>query len=161
MTTSGSIKDFKKELMYKLVSSDAVIKAMGNDDIECNDEAVYKYIFPYFYIPYTIEEAHSYICMKVNMNNLANANEYIGNFSIIVWVISNQEIMKVEGIGGATRIDHMADLVEEILNGSEAFGIKRLQITSNTEEDLDMRHRCRKLVFSANDFSQQIGCGII
>mgnify|MGYP000897300394 FL=1 len=158
MTSSANIIKCKNEAVAKLVASDEVIKAMGNDDIEENDEAMYKYIFPYFYIPYTIEGSHSYICMKVIMTGRQSVNDLFGNYSVIIWVIVNQSLMQMDGVGGATRLDHLADIVETIFAGSEAFGTKRLQIIGNTEDDLDTRHRARKLTFTTTNISDMLEC---
>lgn len=158
MTSSANIIKCKNEAVAKLVASDEVIKAMGNDDIEENDEAMYKYIFPYFYIPYTIEGSHSYICMKVIMTGRQSVNDLFGNYSVIIWVIVNQSLMQMDGVGGATRLDHLADIVETIFAGSEAFGTKRLQIIGNTEDDLDTRHRARKLTFTTKNISDMLEC---
>lgn len=70
MTTSELITDYKNKLALKLVNTEGLVEAMGNDDIEEPDEAIYTYIFPYFHIPDTIEAAHSYICFKVNIKQL-------------------------------------------------------------------------------------------
>lgn len=158
MTSSANIIKCKNEAVAKLVASDKVIKAMGNDDIEENDEAMYKYIFPYLYIPYTIEGSHSYICMKVIMTGRQSVNDLFGNYSVIIWVIVNQSLMQMDGVGGATRLDHLADMVETIFAGSEAFGTKRLQLVSNTEDDLDTRHRARKLTFTTTNISDMLEC---
>lgn len=158
MTSSANIIKCKNEAVAKLVASDEVIKAMGNDDIEENDEAMYKYIFPYLYIPYTIERSHSYICVKVIMTGRQSVNDLFGNYSVIIWVIVNQSLMQMDGVGGATRLDHLADIVETIFAGSEAFGTKRLQLVSNTEDDLDTRHRARKLTFTTTNISDMLEC---
>lgn len=158
MTSSANIIKYKNEAVAKLIASDEVIKAMGNDDIEENDEAMYKYIFPYFYIPYTIEGSHSYICVKVIMTGRQSVNDLFGNYSVIIWVIVNQSLMQMDGVGGATRLDHLADMVETIFAGSEAFGTKRLQIIGNTEDDLDTRHRARKLTFTTTNISDMLEC---
>lgn len=158
MTSSANIIKCKNEAVAKLVASDEVIKAMGNDDIEEYDEAMYKYIFPYLYIPYTIEGSHSYICMKVIMTGRQSVNDLFGNYSVIIWVIVNQSLMQMDGVGGATRLDHLADMVETIFAGSEAFGTKRLQLVSNTEDDLDTRHRARKLTFTTTNISDMLEC---
>lgn len=158
MTSSANIIKCKNEAVAKLVASDEVIKAMGNDDIVENDEAMYKYIFPYLYIPYTIEGSHSYICMKVIMTGRQSVNDLFGNYSVIIWVIVNQSLMQMDGVGGATRLDHLADMVETIFAGSEAFGTKRLQLVSNTEDDLDTRHRARKLTFTTTNISDMLEC---
>lgn len=159
MTSSASIKEFKKNVISCIVSSDEVIKAMGNEDIHENDEAVYSYVFPYFCIPYTIEEAHSYICMKVNMVGRSSNNDLYGDFELIIWAIVNQDLMKMDGVGGATRADNLADEIEKILYGKR-FGVKRLEIVSNTEVDLDAKHRARKLIFETSDINDML-CGDI
>lgn len=158
-TNSQAITDFKNATIAKLIGSDELMRAMGNDDIEANDEAVYRYIFPFFYIPYTIEEAHSYICMRVNMTGLNELNDSFGKFSLKIWVITHQDIMKISGVGGATRVDYMGNLIEGLLNGSDAFGTQRLRLVTNTEDSVDMRHRCRILTFTTQDFSAPWECG--
>lgn len=90
MTTSELITDYKNKLALKLVNTEGLVDAMGNDDIEEPDEAIYTYIFPYFHIPDTIEAAHSYICFKVNMTDRSNVNDWYENFTLTVWVIVNQ-----------------------------------------------------------------------
>ena len=158
MTSSANIIKCKNEAIARLVESDEVIRAMGNDDIEENDEAVYKYIYPYLYIPFTIEGAHSFICMKVIMTGRQGANDLFGNYQVIIWVIVNQKIMQMEGVGGATRLDYLADQVERLFAGSEAFGTKKLQLVTNTEDDLDTYHRARKLTFTTTNISDQLEC---
>lgn len=157
-TSSDNIREFKKTTIAKLVESDELITAMGNKDVEENDEAIYKYIFPYFYIPYTIESAKSYICMKVNMTGASSKNDLFGHFSVIVWVISHQDIMRMDGVDGSTRVDYMSSIVEKLLNGSDAFGTQKLQLVTNTEDSLDMKHRCRVLTFKTMDISSPLGC---
>ena len=158
MTSSANIIKCKNEAIARLVESDEVIRAMGNDDVEENDEAVYKYIFPYLYIPFTIEGAHSFICMKVIMTGRHGSNDLFGNYQVIIWVIVNQKIMQMEGVGGATRLDYLADQVERLFAGSEAFGTKKLQLVTNTEDDLDTYHRARKLTFTTTNISDQLEC---
>lgn len=84
MTTSELITDYKNKLALKLVNTEGLVGAMGNDDIEEPDEAIYTYIFPYFHIPDTIEAAHSYICFKVNMTDRSNINDWYENFTLTV-----------------------------------------------------------------------------
>lgn len=131
----------------------------GNDDIEEPDEAIYTYIFPYFHIPDTIEAAHSYICFKVNMTDRSNVNDWYENFTLTVWVIVNQALMKMKGHGGATRVDYLSGLVEKELHGSTIFGIKQLKITSNIEDNMDLHHRVRIMTFKTQDLDDLVGCG--
>ena len=159
MTTSELITDYKNKLALKLVNTEGLVEAMGNDDIEEPDEAIYTYIFPYFHIPGTIEAAHSYICFKVNMTDRSNINDWYENFTLTVWVIVNQALMKMpSGYGGATRVDYLSGIVEKQLHGSTIFGIKQLKITSNVEDNMDLHHRVRIMTFKTQDLDDLVGC---
>lgn len=158
MTTSEAVQRFKKIAIEKLIASDNLIVSMANEDITENNEAVYKYIFPYFYIPDIIESAHSYICMRVTMPTVNEKNDFFGDFYLTVWVIVHQDIMRMEGVGGATRMDYLSGLVEQQLVGSRSFGTKELQIIKNEETDVDMRHRARVLTFITSDLRKNVEC---
>ena len=158
MTTSEAVQRFKKIAIEKLIASDNLIVSMANEDITENNEAVYKYIFPYFYIPDIIESAHSYICMRVTMPSVNEKNDFFGDFYLTVWVIVHQDIMRMEGVGGATRMDYLSGLVEQQLVGSRSFGTKELQIIKNEETDVDMRHRARVLTFITSDLRKNVEC---
>ena len=159
MTTSEIITEYKNKLALKLVNTDGLVDAMGHDDIEEPDEAIYTYIFPYFHVPETIEAAHSYICFKVNMTDRSNVNDFMENFTLTVWVIVNQALMKMpSGYGGATRVDYLSSVVEKTLHGSEIFGVKQLKITSNIEDNMDLHHRVRIMTFKTQDLDDLAGC---
>lgn len=158
MTTSEAVQRFKKVAVERLIASDALIESMANLDIEENNDAVYKYIFPFFYIPQIIESAHSYICMRATMPSVSEKNDFFGDFYLTVWVIVHQDIMKMEGVGGATRMDYLSGLVEQQLVGNRSFGTKALQIIKNEETDVDLKHRARVLTFMTSDLRQALEC---
>lgn len=158
MTTSEAIQKFKRVAVERLIASDGLIDSMANLDVTDNNEAVYKYIFPYFYIPTIVEAAHSYICMRATMPKVNEKNDFFGDFYLTVWVIVHQDIMKMEGVGGATRMDYLSGLVEQQLVGNRSFGTKQLQIISNEESDVDSRHRCRILTFMTSDLRNAMEC---
>lgn len=119
MTTSELITDYKNKLALKLVNTEGLVEAMGNDDIEEPDEAIYTYIFPIFISLTRLKQRHSYICFKVNMTDRSNINDWYENFTLTVWVIVNQALMKMpSGYGGATRVDYLSGIVEKQLHGS-------------------------------------------
>lgn len=158
MTTSEAIQKFKRVAIEKIIANNELISSMANTDIVENNDAVYRYIFPYFYIPPIIESAHSYICMRSNMPQVNEKNDFFGDFYLIVWVIVHQDIMHMDGVGGATRMDYLSGLVESQLVGERSFGTKELQIISNEEIDLDLKHRARVLTFKTSDLRKKLEC---
>lgn len=158
MTTSEAIQHVKKVAVEKLISSDELIISMANTDIEDNNDAIYHYVFPYFYIPQIIESAHSYICMRATMPHVNQQNDFFGDFYLTIWVIVHQDIMYMEGVGGATRMDYLAGLVERQLIGDRSFGTRELQIISSEETDVDSKHRARILTFKTSDLRKNMEC---
>lgn len=157
MTTNKTIATYKNKLALKMISVDGLVDAMGNDDIEEPDEALYTYIFPYFHVPETIESAHSYILFKIEMIGPSTVNSYIDNYVLTIWVVVNQKLMKMDG-SGMTRAEYLADLIEEELNFSDFFGTRQLKLVSNTEGNMDLQHRMRTLIFKTQDLNDQLGC---
>lgn len=94
------------------------------------------------------------------MLSTAGDTELLGEFRVRIWVIVHQDIMKMNGVGGATRMDYLAQLVDKMFNGSEAFGVGKLRLTSNLEDDLDMVHRCRELTFLTKDVNDGTVCAV-
>lgn len=93
------------------------------------------------------------------MTDRSNVNDWYENFTLTVWVIVNQALMKMKGHGGATRVDYLSGLVEKELHGSTIFGIKQLKITSNIEDNMDLYHRVRIMTFKTQDLDDLVGCG--
>ena len=152
-----SIIRFKNKVMSTLISNDKFVPYMGNEDIGENDEAIYQYIFPYYHIPDTIQEAHSFVCMKVS-SVPSGRNELQDIFTLQLWIIVNQSLMKVSGVGGATRLDYLDSLAREMLDHKDGFGIKELRLVKDDETDMDEKHRARRLVFTTADLNKEL-CG--
>jgi len=154
------IGETKKKVITDIVNDPEIMNAMGNTLEGSYDEAIYKYIFPYYHVNNTIEEVHSYICMQMDMvdPNRTVTNPLMRQYVLTVYVVVHQGLMKISGTGGEDRLDYLADLVEKKFDKREDFGIGEFEIVENQENSLDANHRLRILTFLTKRISDDI-CG--
>ena len=154
MARTSPITRYKRKLITSIVNSPDLI-ALVNDnyveDGECidSDELIYKQIFPFYYIPDTQTKAQSYVMVKVN--GLGVKNKIYNKAEVFVCVASHQDIMETKG--GGTRIDLMGEIIEGLFNGRDDFGFGEMELKFNTEDEININHRCRIIKFIVEDFN--------
>ncbi|MGF6375113.1 hypothetical protein M2140_000147 [Clostridiales Family XIII bacterium PM5-7] len=147
------IIQYKRSVMNSIINEDIIVKAINGKDsngvpYEPGD-LYYTHIFPYAYIPGTIDVAGCYITLEMNIPQVSTANHFFKDLLISVTVICHQDIMQMcegEPLGatGATRADFVAAEVDKLLNNSVGIvGTKELERVSNIEGAIDPAHRCR------------------
>ena len=59
--------DYKNQLMNDLLTNEEIVRLLADDCKPVNDvqDLVYKQVFPYEYIPETIEHGQTFICCVV------------------------------------------------------------------------------------------------
>lgn len=150
------IVKYKRKLISSIVNSPELISLIDDSyvvDGECvgaDEGLIHKQIFPFYYIPETQTEELAYVLMKVN--GLGIKDTIYNRVEVIIYVVSHQRIMKVDGREG-TRIDLMGEVVEELFNGRNDFGFGEMELKSNYEENINNIHRCRTLRFLVEDFN--------
>lgn len=156
MSTTSPIVRYKQKLISSIINSPELISLIDKNYVvngECigvDDGLMYKQIFPYYYIPGTQTEKLSYIILKVD--GLGVKNKLYNRAKVCICVISHQDCMKVEN-GRGTRIDLMAEIIEDMFNGNDNFGFGEMELRSNIESSINDTHRCRILEFMIEDFN--------
>lgn len=145
----------KKQVIKDIVKDVYIMEAMGNELDGSFDEAIYKYIFPYYHVIGTIQEAHSYICMQMDMMERERwddeDNPLLRRYALTLYIIVNQSIMQMPLTGGVDRLDYLSNLVVNKFDGRSDFGIGELKLVQNQENSLDQNHRLRILTFITKD----------
>lgn len=156
MGRTSPIRIYKRKLMSSIVNSPELISLVNKKyvkDGECigvDEGLIYKQLFPFYYIPDTQSKALAYVIMKVN--GLGITNKIYNKAEVCICVIAHQDIMQVEN-SGDTRIDLMAEVIEELFNGRDDFGFGEMELKNNTEDSINTTHRCRILRFLVEDFN--------
>ncbi len=157
MSKSSCIRAWKNKILGELSQDDNIIDALGLNEGESPDDLVWNRLFPHYYIPETQEEVKTYILVEIDIperrsrygNNDVNIWVYP---TIIFYVLTHQEDMHFNMVGeSGTRMDYLAELIEEKYQGRDDFGVGVLQLKSDMAGSVNTTYRFRQLVFEAVD----------
>ena len=163
MPKSKCIREWKNKIVSELSQDDEIIKALGLNDDESPDDLVWKRIFPHYFIEKTESEVRSYILVEIDIperrTRYGSSESNIWVRPVIVfYVLTHQEDMHMNMAGeSGTRMDYLAELIEEKYEGRQDFGVGTLQLKSDTAGSVNTTYRFRQLVFEAVDVSGVCG----
>lgn len=154
---SQEIITYKQSAMTAVASVDNIVKAINakysSGELMDPGDLFYTHIFPYAYIPETIEVAGCYITFEVSMPSVSTVNYFFKDVLITITVICHQDMMQMTedeplGATGATRADYISVELDKLFNKStKIMGQYELELVSNIEGAIDPVHRCRVMRF--------------
>ena len=120
--------DYKNVLMRKLITNENIVHLV-NEDIDFEDAAtlIYDRIFPYEYMPETVEHGKTFICCEVDVTQPAGKTFLFPTFYI--WVFSHKSKLRLPD-GGGVRTDKLCEEIAKTINGSREFGLGELGLFS-------------------------------
>lgn len=163
MPRSKCIREWKNKIVSELSQDDEIINALGLNDDESPDDLVWKRIFPHYFVEKTESEVRTYILVEIDIperrTRYGSSDSNIWVHPIIVfYVLTHQEDMHMIMAGeSGTRMDYLAELIEEKYEGRQDFGVGTLQLKSDTAGSVNTTYRFRQLVFEAVDVSGVCG----
>lgn len=162
MAKSNCIRQFKNKIISELTQDDEIINALGLNPDESPDDLVWKRIFPHYYIETTEDKVKTYILVEIDIPE--RRSRYGSNDSsiwvyptIIFYVLTHQEDMHMDMVGeSGTRMDYLAELIEDKYQGRTDFGVGTLQLKSDVAGSVNTTYRFRQLVFEAVDIDNDL-----
>lgn len=160
---STEIIQYKQTAMNSIVSTQSIINAINSkyDDGTAMEpeDLFYTHVFPYGYLPETIETAGCYITLEVSMPSVSTVNYFFKDILLTVTIICHQDIMRMTdtepcGATGATRTDYLAVEIDKLFNHKKGMGRKEMELVSNVEGAIDPVHRCRVMRFQTQDVTK-------
>ena len=156
--SKSKIRAYKNEIISELCNDDEIINALGLIPDEDPDDLVWKRIYPHLWIPQTETDVKSYLLLEINIPErrtrygITNNPVYVHPV-IYFYILVHQEDMKLNLAGeSGTRMDYLAELIENKYEGRRGFGLGQLTLKSNTASSINTTYRLRELVFEAVDF---------
>lgn len=154
---SQEIIEYKRSAMAAIANVDNIVKALcAKDDFGNNldpGDLFYTHIFPYEYIPDSIDVVKTYITIEISMPSVSTANYFFKDVLITMTVISHQDMMRMTddeplGATGATRTDYISVELDKLFNKTtKLMGKYELELVSNIGGALDPVHKCRIMRF--------------
>lgn len=119
--------EYKNKLMEDLLTTESIVQLI-NDDIPM-DKAhtlAYTQVFPYEYIPETVEKATTFICFDVDVQE--SINKTFLSPTLYIWVFSHKTRLRLTE--GGVQPDKLASEIAKKINGSRFYGLGELELYS-------------------------------
>lgn len=119
--------DYKNKLMEDLLTTESIVRLL-NDDIPMKQAhtLAYTQVFPYEYIPDTVEEAGTYICFDVDVQE--SINKTFLSPTLYIWIFSHKTRLRLAE--GGVQPDKLASEIAKKINGSRFYGLGELELYS-------------------------------
>lgn len=143
--------DYKNRLVYDLLSNEKIVEIISRGfPVDDPADLVYKRIFPYEYVPETIEEAGTYICCDVDIQR--SYNKTFLEPVIYVWIFTHKS--QIRHSEGGVVTDKLACEISKTVNGSRFYGLGELDLYSVRRFAPIADYQGKIMTFNAKDFNR-------
>lgn len=143
--------NYKNQLMEDLLTEPNIVKLI-NENVSMEDAAslVYTQVFPYEYVPDTVEHGLTFVCSDVDI--VASPTKTYYNPTLYVWIFTHKSLLRLPE--GGVRTDKLAHEIAKKLNGSRFYGLGELDLRSVKRFAPMMDYQGKVLIFDATDFNR-------
>lgn len=147
--------DYKNQLMEDLLTNAEIVRLLSDEydqtgDADAADSLMYKQVFPYEYIPDTVEHGQTYICCDVDIQK--SQNKTFLDPVIYVWVFTHKSKMRLPG--GGIRVDKLCGEIADAINGSRYYGLGELDLYSTRRFAPVADYQGKVMTFQATEFNR-------
>ena len=143
--------DYKNQLMEDLLTHKDIV-ALIDDTVELKNakKLVYKQVFPYEYVPDTVEEGKTFICCDVDIQKTVNQTFLLP--TLYVWVFTHKSKLRLPE--GGVRTDRLVSKIAGAINGSHHYGLGELDLYSVKRFAPMTDFQGKVMTFYATDFNK-------
>lgn len=143
--------DYKNKLMEDICSNAEIVKLItdNNDSPVPNKSLPYSRVFPYEFVPETVDDGQTFICFDVDIADVINKTFYMP--VVYIWVFTHKSKMRLQE--GGVRIDKITSELSKILNGSRYYGLGELNLKSISRFSPITDYQGRTSVYYTKDFN--------
>lgn len=144
--------DYKNELMKTLCNNKDIVSLITDSDKAPvpNYDLAYKQIYPFEYIPDTVDDGKTFICFDVDIARVYDKTYY--EPVLYLWVFTHKSKMRLKK--GGIRTDQLAMEIDKELNGSRYFGLGELDLYSVGRFSPITDYQGRIMTYVAKDFNR-------
>ena len=119
--------DYKNQLMHDLLTNEKIVQLLDeNVQLANADTLAYKQVFPFEYVPETVQEADTFICFDVDVLESYNKTYLLP--VLYVWVFSHKSKLRLPE--GGVRPDALCSEICKAINGSKEYCLGELNLFS-------------------------------
>lgn len=152
---SKQISSMKSVIITSFMNDPNIVSVIDNPNIEDPQDLEYENIFPTWRVDTAELEKRTVIAVKISTTS-SKKSDVVQRFFVDVLIFTSQELQKVPRTSvarGCTRIDYLAQRIEDILNRSTEIGLGETHLITNEEDSIDSRHPARMMRFEVLGFS--------
>ena len=120
--------DYKNLLMKQICTNEELVKLITNNPEATvpNHQLPYTQVYPYEFVPETVDEGRTYVCFDVDVNNVLNKTYY--EPTLYIWLFTHKSLLRLHDEHGGCLLDRMCIIVDKMLNGSRYYGLGTLDL---------------------------------
>lgn len=142
---------YKNKLMEDILTTPSIVDLIspGIKPEKIHDLA-YRQVFPYEFVPDTVEQGDTFICFDVDIQKSVNKTYLLP--TLYVWVFTHKSLLRLPE--GGVRTDRLCSEICKKINGSKEYGLGDLDLYSvkRFAPMTDYQGKC--LTFYATDFNR-------
>ena len=152
--------NYKNQLMDDLLGNEELVRLLNDKyeqtQIEHPGDLFLKQIFPFEYIPETVEDGKTFICFDVDISRMSDRREAPSNKMVYspvlyIWVFSHKSLLWLPD--GGVRTDRIAQEIVKTINGSHYYGMGNLELYSVKRFSPLSDYNGKVLTFDAKDWN--------
>lgn len=143
--------DYKNQLMKDLLTNESIVSLIQRDTTVENAESLaYTQVFPYEYLPETVDKGQTFICFDVDISGVGN--KPILTPVIYIWVFSHKSNLRLPE--GGVRPDKICSEICKVINGSRFYGLGELNLYSVKRFAPMTDYQGKLMTFNAKEFNR-------
>lgn len=143
--------DYKNKLMEDLLTNENIVKLLdGNTELRYANKLAYTHVFPYEYIPDTVEHAKTFICFDVDVQESINKTFLLP--TLYIWVFSHKSKLRLPE--GGVQTDKLVSEIAKAINGSRFYGLGELDLYSVKRFAPVTDYQGKVMTFHAKEFNR-------
>ena len=141
---------YKNQLAEDLLTEENIVRLLDDDATATDGERLmYTQVFPYEFVPETVEHGRTFICCDVDITRVENKT-FLSPV-LYVWIFTHKSLLRLPE--GGVRIDRLAHEIAKKIDGSRNYGLGVLNLYSVKRFAPMMDYQGKVLVFHARDFN--------
>ena len=144
--------DYKNQLIQDLLTNPEIVRLLDDNFEIVSDPTtfVYKQIYPFEYIPDTVEHGQTFICCDVDIQRAFNKTFLLP--ALYIWVFTHRSKLRLPE--GGIRTDKLCSEIAKTINGSRMYGLGELDLYSAKRFAPIIDYQGKVLTFQAKEFNR-------
>lgn len=145
--------DYKNKLMEDLLTNETIVNLIDEDArFEDAKSLAYNNVFPYEFVPETVQDGKTFICFDVDIQRVPNKTFLYP--TLFVWVFTHKSLLRLPN-GGGVRTDRLCHEICKQINGSREYGLGELNLYSVKRFAPMTDFQGKVITFEMKEFNKQ------